>query len=365
MNAEHIYASTIPQAVTLISIIGHKRTVVMEGDMGEGKSSALAAMGEKHPDHILCYFDCTTKIPGDITIPKIQHMDDGTGYVKYLTNEELGVHLGVKLILMIDEVGKAEREILNGLLRLMLERKIGEYRLHPESIVFATSNLGAENLGDTLPPHACNRLIRLRLKKQANMEWLANFAIPNGLDPVLCGWAKDNPALFQSFSDVQNPDDNPYIYHPQAPSGNQFVTPRSLHAASDILLEREHLDDDLVENALIGTIGASGAKALMAFVKLGDDLPSLQSIKDDPHNATIPSKDATVCMVVYRSLQSMNREWVDAWMIYMARLDTEAQGLFVHGARHAKYPHRNAVMSNSRFTDWCRNNGYMFSSDKK
>ena len=45
------------------------------------------------PDHTALYFDCTTKDLGDITIPNIAKLDDGSGYVTYLTNEELGAHL--------------------------------------------------------------------------------------------------------------------------------------------------------------------------------------------------------------------------------------------------------------------------------
>tara|TARA_B110000977_G_C11069261_1_gene488963 strand:+ start:1334 stop:2347 length:1014 start_codon:yes stop_codon:yes gene_type:complete len=337
----------------------------MEGHMGTGKSSTIHGLAARLPDHVPCYFDCTTKVSGDITIPNIAHMDDGTGYVTYLTNEELGAHIDKPIILMVDEFGKAERDIKNSLLRLMLERKIGSYTLHPDSIVFATTNLGAENVGDMLPAHARNRITMLRLKKPTNMEWLTDFAIPNSLDPVLCGWAKDNPQLFHGFEDVHNPDDNPYIFHPQAPSSMQFVTPRSLHAASDILLQREHLDDHLLTSSLIGTIGARGAMDLMAYVKIGDQLPSLQSIKDDPLTATIPMSAAAVCMVVYKAAQTMGRDWVDAWMQYMVRLDSEAQGLFVMTARNDKYPHRSIVMTNSRFTTWAIDNGYMFAADKK
>jgi MoxR-like ATPase len=63
-----------------------------------------------------------------------------------------------QIILMIDEFGKSNPAVKLALLRMMLERKIGSYTLHPESIVFATTNLGGEGVGDLLPAHACNRL---------------------------------------------------------------------------------------------------------------------------------------------------------------------------------------------------------------
>jgi hypothetical protein len=365
MQAQQLYASSMQEAEDLIVGIGAKRTVLLEGPMGCGKSSMLSELAIKLPDHIPCYFDCTTKVSGDVAIPNIAHMDNGQGYVTYLTNEELGAHLDKPIILMVDEYGKAERDIKNSLLRILLERKIGSYTLHPDSIVFATTNLGAENVGDMLPSHARNRITILRLKKPTNMEWLQDFAIPNSLDPVLCSWAKDNPQLFQDFQDVPNPDDNPYIFHPQAPSSEQFVTPRSLHAASDIMLERANFSEDLLTGALIGTIGSRGAMDLMAYIKIGDQLPSLESIKTDPNNAKVPVSSAAVCMVVYKAAQTMGRDWVDAWMTYLVRLDKEAQGLFVNAVRNDKYPHRKIVMTNTKMESWARENGYMFAADKR
>ena len=365
MQAQQMYATTMREAEDLIANVGSKRTVLAEGPIGCGKSSMLHTLATRLPDHIPCYFDCTTKVSGDVAIPNIAHMDNGQGYVTYLTNEELGAHLDKPIILMVDEFGKAERDIKNSLLRILLERKIGSYTLHPDSIVFATTNLGAENVGDMLPAHARNRLILLRLKKPNNMEWLQDFAIPNGLDPVLCGWAKDNPQLFHDFQDIPNPEDNPYVFHPQAPSSEQFVTGRSLHCVSDIMLQREHLGDNLLTASLIGAIGSRGAMDLMAYIKIGDQLPSLESIKADPINAKVPTAPAAVCMVVYKAAQTMSREWIEAWMTYMVRLDKEAQGLFVQTARHDKYPHRKIVMTNGKFTQWAMDNGYMFAADKK
>ena len=195
------------------------------------------------------------------------------------------------------------------------------------------------------------------------MEWI-EWAINNGVDHTLLGWCKDNPHLFYSFEDVKNPDDNPYIYHPKQ-QRTAFVTPRSLEAASDWLKVREHLDDQTLTGLLMGTIGERGAMDLMAFVKLADQLPTLQSIKDDPKHAKVPDSAAAVCMVVYRSLSTIGSDWIDAWMDYMVRLDKEAQGMFANGCSVEKYAHRKIVMTNKKFTQWAMDNNYMFAADKK
>lgn len=357
-----MYALSLDQIENAIRKGGNKRTILMQGHMGTGKSSLLHALAKAMPGHTACYFDCTTKDLGDITIPQLQTIDD-QGYVRYVTNEELGLHLGKPIILMVDEYGKANPAVKNAMLRLLLERKMGSYTLHSDSVVFATTNLGAEGVGDILPPHARNRITIVNSRKPSNMEWI-EWGINSGIDHTLLGWCKDNPQLFHSFEDIRDPDQNPYIYHPKQPR-TAFVTPRSLEAASDWLKIRDSMDDQTLTAMLMGTIGERGAMDLMAFVKLSDQLPSLESIKRDPMQAKVPESDAAVCMVVYRTLAAIDRDWMDAWMEYMTRLDKEAQGLFANGVRNPKYSKQSIVMTNKKFTAWAMQNNYMFAADKK
>ena len=146
-QAIQMYSLSIDETVNAIETAGEMRTILVQGHMGTGKSSILSNLAKELTTHTPCYFDCTTKDLGDITIPKL-NMLDGSDYVAFATNEELGVHLNKPIILMIDEYGKANPSVKNAMLRLMLERKIGGYTLHKDSIVFATTNLGAQGVGD-------------------------------------------------------------------------------------------------------------------------------------------------------------------------------------------------------------------------
>ncbi len=363
MNATQMYAMSLDQCSNVISVGGHLRTVLVQGDMGTGKSSLLAMLAKEHPKHIACYFDCTTKDLGDVTIPDLVHMEDGSGFVRYLTNEELGAHNQQPIILMVDEFGKSNAAVKLALLRLMLERKIGSYTLHPDSLVFATTNKGSEGVGDLLPPHARNRITLVTTRKPSAEETI-EYGVNNGWNPSVLGFVREFPHILQSFEDVKNPEDNPYIYHPSAPSSRQFVTNRSLHATSDWLNLRLELDDVSVMAVLIGTIGERGAMDLMAFVKLADQLPSWESIKQDPLNAKVPDSASAICMVVYSALARMSKDAVTPWMDYLPRLSREAQGMFANGVRASKYTHRSLVMSNGKFTKWAMENNYMFAADK-
>lgn len=383
-NAHTMYQLSLAQCANLIKVVGHQRTVLMQGHTGTGKSTTLRTLAAELPTHTPVYFDCTTKDLGDIMIPKLKELElEITGtvgpfdnraklkgkevntadYVTFAPNEELGLHLGKPIILMIDEFGKANPMVKNALLRLILERQIGSYKLHPESIVFATTNLGAEGMGDLLPPHARNRITIVTLNKPDHMEWI-EWGINNGIDPILLGWVRDNPQVFQSFEDVRDPDENPYIFHPRATGRTSFVTPRSLEAASDILKLRDSMDDVSVTAALMGTIGDRAAMDMMAYVRLADDLPKLAQIKQDPENAPVPQSVAAQCMVVYRTLSSIERDWLDAWMVYLNRMPKECQGMFANGVRTPNYSKQGVVMTHKGFTDWARAHAYLFASDK-
>lgn len=363
-SAIDMYAQSIDQCANAIKQTGMDRTILVQGHMGTGKSSILKMLADDLKTHVPCYFDCTTKDLGDITIPKlVAASEDGKGYVEYLTNEELGVHLDKPIILMIDEYGKANKAVKNALLRLMLERQLGSRKLHPDSLIFATTNLGSEGVGDLLEPHHRNRIVVVKMRKATNIEWI-EWGVNNGIVPEILGWAKDNPQLFASYEDIKDPDENPHIFHPQAQRA-AFVTGRSLETSSDVLKKRDHMDDSTVTALLMGAIGERGAMDLMAFVKLADQLPSLESIKSTPETAKVPESASAVCMVVYRALSTLDKDWVTPWMKYVQRLDKEAQALFANGVRAPKYSKQSLVMTNKLFTEWAMANNYMFAADKK
>ena len=190
-NAQQMYALDLEQCVAAIKAVGKLRTILMEGDMGNGKSSTIHTLADDLPDHTPCYFDCTTKDIGDLNLPNMAVMNE-QGYVTFVPNEELGAHLGKPIILMIDELGKANPAVKNALLRVMQERTVGSIKLHPDSIVYATTNKGSEGVGDMLPPHARNRVSVVQVRKTDNMTWI-EWGINNGIDHSLLGWCKDNP----------------------------------------------------------------------------------------------------------------------------------------------------------------------------
>ena len=135
---------------------------------------------------------------------------------------------------------------------------------------------------------------------------------------------------------MKNPDDNPYIFHPKQQRA-AFITPRSLEAASDVLKLRDQYDDHTLTALLMGTIGDRGAMDYDGVCEAGRPTTEPTVYQGRPLNAKVPESASAVCMTVFRAMGAMQRDWVDAWVTYMQRLDKEAQGLFANGIRANSY----------------------------
>lgn len=363
MKASQMYTLNHHEVAQQIAAFGHHQTLLVQGHIGSGKSSLLKTLSKMFPDHTPCYFDGTTKDLGDIMIPKLAELN-GQDFVRYAPNEEFGVHLNKPVLLMIDEYGKANPAVKNGLLAVMQEHRIGATPLHPESRVFATTNLGAEGVGDILPPHARNRVTIVNMRKPTSTEWI-EWGLDNDIDPVILGWVRDNPQVLNSFEDHNDPEENPYIFHPRSNRAS-FVTPRSLEKASVITKRRDVLGIRSVTAALMGTLGERAAMDMGAWVDLADQLPSMESIRKTPQKAKVPENAAAICMVVYKALMTIESSWVAEWFEYMGRLPNEAKAMFINNVRSTTYSNerRNAVFNHPTFTQYLYAHAHLFSADQ-
>lgn len=366
MNFEKQNRMSIDEIANDIAVTGTYRTVFVQGDSGSGKTSIKHILAKRFPKHKVIHCDLTNFDLGDLNLPAYKDID-GEEFIRFVANEELGLHLNVPLIICWDEASKANNSVKNCVLRMWLERGMGKYKYHPETIQFATGNLSAENMGDLFLPHQRERLTMVRMRKSTNVEHV-EYGIQNDFDEAYLAWVNDNKKLGESFDDIKTPEDNPYIYHPQS-NADKFFTWRGGEAASNMLKDRDRLSN--VTAMLGGTIGWPAATALMAYVNVRDDLASLKDIKDSPETAKVPNTSGAKVMSVMRALLNLDKTWVDAWMKYMVRMDAQVVAMFVNQVKSKKYGEREGgklqsmIMSNKLFSQWCQDHPHLYSSDKK
>ena len=360
------YASlSFNQTLELIKAIGDKVTVLVEGEMGSGKSSLHAALAKEFPDHLGCYVEVACMDVGDVAVPKVVTLDNVVlgdlvtkGEVtRFVPNESFGLHLGKPLLIMWDELGKAPTPTINAISRFINEGKLGQYTLPEGSRQFATTNLSVEGVGDRLLPHIRDRMCRVRMRKARGVEWVENYAIPAGLDPIVIGFAMEYPQAFESFEDVEDPNSNPYIFHPKQPRLN-FVTLRSLTKASHVLQATEHLSDDVRIHALMGLIGEAAAMNIMTLNRLNEDIPSYERVLADPEKCALPKSGVSSVMMVAKMAMRVEDDTLSKVMTYVNRLPKETQALFARTLTRS--PKRAIAGTNRAYIEWASKNMYLF-----
>lgn len=345
---------SINQIFKLISINGSDKTYIIEGPMGSGKSSITKLFD---PDkYNIVTVDCTQLDVGDVQIPSV---DKERRVVEYLPNVLFIGDRRKPMVINLDEIGKASRTVQNALLPILLEHRVGMEALPEGSIVFGTTNLGAEGVGDLFQAHACNRVSFIRMRHATADEWI-EWGLQNGVHEAVLAWAKEEERrLFGTFEDFDNPVDFPYGFHPKE-KRRSFVTPRSLYLASIELRDdrRTAVDDaDITLAAIAGNIGPRAALDLMAFVQLADKLPSWQLIVNNPDKAPVPDNAAAIIMTVHRAVMRTERDTLSNVMTYIKRLPREMQCVFATQLLRMKG--KPWIPTNDNFTAWIRENHWL------
>ena len=335
------------QIAALIKAVGHTRTVLVEGEFGIGKSSVFhtLAADPAFVSYHKAMVDCTNLSDGSVWMPDI---DSARGVSRELPNERFGVHEenhagipGAAPVLMcLDEVAKTRRHIQDTLAPLVYERRIGQHQFPQGSVVFATTNLSEEGLGDIMLQHMRNRLVIVQMRKPTKEEWVRDFAIPRGLNAEVIASAEMYPLAFESFTDYRTggskagrnlSKDNPYIADPSSQSQGQVVTPRSLHTASDIVDAKDSMDEETLQCALSGALGDAFAANIMTMIRFGQQLPTFERVMADPGGTKVPENAMAGMVQIFQFIKQVrDREQAEAASVYVGRMKEELKSLFVN-----------------------------------
>jgi hypothetical protein len=333
------------QTVNLIATIGHKRTIIVEGENGIGKTALFHALKKmpKFAKHIAVNpVDCTQLSDGSVWMPDL---DRENGISRELPNERFGVsknnQRGVNnskpILVMLDEIAKAPQFIKNVLAPIVYERRVGNYDMPEGSVVFCGTNLSIEGLGDSIQAHLRNRLVFVKMRKPTAEEWV-QWATDAGVNATVIAFVHNEPRVMASFLDYEKggnfegknmSKDNGFVFNPKSVQ-TAYATPRSLVAAGDILDEGLGvLDDATLEAALCGSVGETTAQAMASFVRFGKDICDYARVIADPDKAPISNNPTAQLIQIFQFVSRVaDRSEAEAIVKYVWRMRAEIQSIF-------------------------------------
>jgi hypothetical protein len=348
---------TLNQASTLIRNCGGTNTFLLQGAPGVGKSAILSALSREMPDYLPCYIDVANLDLGDLGMPVI---DRDVMTTSYAPNTRFGIGKGQDrpVLLMLDELGKASRPVLNMLLPVILEHRLGDVPLPTGSIVFGTTNLSTDGVGDNVPAHAYNRMTVLDVANPTVDEWLG-WAASNDVAPEVMAFAREYPQVFERYDMIDKKEKNPYIFSPLTGNTKAFCSPRSLEKAGNLIKQRDALGEALLP-ALCGTVGEAAARDMEAMVMLADQMPRFTAIIADPDKAKLPGGAGAYFLMAFMLAGRAEASNLNATMTYINRWESfEAKTLFITtlASNRAKV---GMACANREFTKACAVAGKYF-----
>ena len=303
------------QVSNLIKNVGHKRTVIVQGENGIGKTALFHALARdpQFANHIhVDPIDCTQLSDGSVWMPDI---DRELGVSRELPNERFGVHKnnqkGINgarpALVFLDEIAKARQYIKDVLAPIVYERRVGNYHMPEGSVVFCATNLATEGLGDSIQAHLRNRLVVVNMRKPNKDEWVS-WGAERGIQAEVLAFAEEYPKLFDSFLDYESfgkfagkdqDKDNSFIFNPR------------------------------ISQQAYATVGVATADALGAYIRFGRDNPDFAEVIANPAKARIASSPVAQIVMTFKLITNTEtREHAEAVTEYVARMRNEMQSLF-------------------------------------
>ena len=348
---------TINELRKMIPLIGSELTIVIQSEPGCGKTSLLKMIEEDHGDkYDYIYVDCPVKDMSDIgmTIP-----NHSSKTLEYYVADLFKLDSHKPKMILLDELMKAPKLLQIIFTRLMLEKMAGDRSLPAGSVIMATSNNASDGVGDSMLAHAGNRVCLVRMAKPTPDEWL-QWATANGISRIVRAFVSMFPRVMASYTEGDHQKDNPYIFKPSM-STLSFCSPRSLAKCDAIVKHRDVLGENATMVALAGTIGASAAGDMAAFLSLEKSLMDVKDIIKKPKDVPMPTDISAQLMIMFQAVDTLaTQDELTSFMEFVERIQSsEVQAVFFTMMMRSPKAVRLA-RNNAKIAEWAKNNHELF-----
>ena len=256
--------TTVQARRSLLKAFSHKRPIFLWGPPGIGKSELVADITEELGGYMI---DLRLGQMEPTDIRGIPFYNKELGKMDWaepidLPSEELSADYPV-VVLFLDEMNSAAPSVQAAAYQLILNRRVGKYRL-PDNVVIVAAGNRESDKGVTyrMPTPLANRFIHQEMKTDF-ASW-QDWAVTHNIHKDIIGYLGSNK------QDL-------YDFDPKS-SSRAFATPRSWSFVSELLSDADATDDDTITNLLSGTIGEGLAIKFNAHRKVSGRMPKPEDI---------------------------------------------------------------------------------------
>lgn len=297
----------------------------LQSSPGIGKSSITHRIGK---DFSLAVIDhrLSTSEPTDMTgLPRF----DQFGNAYFAPFVELFPLIDTKLpgdkhgwLLFLDEFNSAPKAVQAAAYKLILDKMVGQHRLHPNVAIVAAGNLATDRaIVNPLSTAMQSRVVHLEMEVDFD-QWLEDVAIPEHYDPRIIAFLMQFPDKLMDFK----PD-----HHERT-----FCCPRTWEFVDRLISTKDSETGAAIskpvtdESAILltGAITSGVAMQFVQFTKMYSDLVSIHDIRKDPKGCKIPTENALKWAIITHMMEKINDENFKDLSTYASRFDLSFRILF-------------------------------------
>ncbi len=224
-------------------------------------------------------------------------------------------------LIIYDELPSAPRAIIAAAYKLLLDREVGEHKMHKNVWQMAAGNLLTDNaIAGEMGTAARSRVIHIHVASKPSE--FQELMFKRKWDPRLIAYLSNKENQVNNFAKFdQSPDET-------------FACERTWEFVNDQLAIIEPdttkpIPSEFTE-LLVGTVGSIG-REFVTFTKAFKDIATKEQILSDPHNAPLPESNATkflMCSMLSSIAEMSTTEKVgtiNQVMVYTKRMPKEFQ----------------------------------------
>ena len=311
-------------------MITEKAPVFIWGAPGVGKSDVVSQVAEEMKLELR---DVRLSLLDPIDLKGFPTIDTTKKQMKWLPADFLPTK--GKGVLFLDELNAAPQSVQAAAYQLILNRKIGEYKLPDGWSVLAAGNRASDrSVVHAMPAALANRFVHIDFEISVD-DW--NFwAMDNEVHDDLRAFIQFRPNLLHSFDSANNP--------------RAFPSPRSWSFVNKQY--KKNLPQDIEYELVKGTVGEGAAAEFSGFVRLIKDLPNVNQVLIDPDSVKVPANPAAMYAMVTSLDSKATTINLARIMQYTDRLPVEFQAVFVRSATR-----RDSKLTGTKsYMNWCVKN---------
>ena len=268
MSTETLTRTVSPNKAkkSILRAFNKKRPIFLWGPPGIGKSEIVGQIN----DNVLknsFLIDIRLSLWEPTDIKGIPYFDSNSGTMVWAPPAELPTEEFASkydnIVLFLDEMNSAAPAVQAAAYQLILNRRVGQYKLPDNVLIVAAGNREADK-GVTyrMPAPLANRFVHLELAVDFD-DWFA--------------WATENKIHKDVVGYLTFAKKDLYDFDPKSPS-RSFATPRSWSFVSELLEDDD--DENTTTDLVSGAVGEGLAVKFSAHRKIASSLPNPTDILD-------------------------------------------------------------------------------------